>query len=268
MSPLFISYTVIVFILLFTPLFFNAHVLLNYLPPKILQSAGSAFSAVTNSILFLSLTVLFGIILLLLLKKPVLLRYILISLILYITFSVSFYYLSLITIITNLSFSIMMLLSFMLTLIILISLIKNIHVIYSMCLLIIMIGLGVIFHFLIDIPTEIGILLVYSLFDYLSVSKGFLKRMFEAKGSSVNPINLLVVKIGKFGIGTGDIVFYSMLLCLGMSLYSIYGYLTTLVCLLIGHTLNLALLRNFKIIPALPIPVILTLASLYILSLI
>lgn len=112
-------------------------------------------------------------------------------------------------------------------------------------------------------------------YDLYSVFKGPLRRILEStvgegEGSSRLPSNLrgAVVYIGGLALGMGDVLIYSMLSPLYL-LYpkpSVLRWAIVSFSLLIGFQLTLQLLKKRRFMPALPLPVTLSLL-VYLLSL-
>lgn len=260
MRSLITSFTILIIVFGVTPVFIYSHILLNYYPPRITPFYDGVVESFMNSILFLILTILFGFIMIMLIRNPKAFNLFIILAVTYIAFTITYYYSSIyISYLINTTHIFPTLISILITSIFLISMIKNYNFIYNVFLLLIMVALGVFFHFSIDITTEIIVLVLYSVFDYVSVTRGFLKKLFETRSQALNSINLLLIRLGNIGIGTGDIIFYSMLLSVGYSMLNVLGYLTGIIGISLGHTINISLIKKYKMIPALPIPILITL---------
>jgi hypothetical protein len=133
------------------------------------------------------------------------------------------------------------------------------RVVYSFVLLNSMVGMGVIFNNSLPTTTKLLVIIAYSIFDYISVSKGILKKMFSHPGTGKNIFEPLLIMFGDIGIGVGDILFYSLFVVFSMELlYPFYllGFAASSFSILIGHLINLKVLVKKKMIPALPIPLI------------
>lgn len=217
--------------------------------------------SLANFLIFLVITLIFGFLMLYMLKWPKLLRIISIIFIIYLSLITSLLYFDAIIIYFNLIMFryISILLSISLAILILFSIIKSKVNLYSMLMLNILIGVGVIFNESLPVLTKIVMLIGYSVFDYISVTRGFLKKMFTEADASPT-LNLFLIRIGNIGLGAGDIIFYSLLISFSIEYYlpeALLGYIIALIAIILGHLINILLLNRFKMLPALPIPILL-----------
>ena len=108
--------------------------------------------------------------------------------------------------------------------------------------------------------------LAFAIYDIYAVFRGPLKHLI---GTSPNLVlNGMSVKLGEFTVGLGDIVFYTMLP--SMALYyianstsylgGIYASLVTMLVIDLGVGITLFLLSKRRLLPGLPIPMLLGVA--------
>ncbi len=103
----------------------------------------------------------------------------------------------------------------------------------------------------------VGLLLVgFALFDLYEVFRGPLKHLAQSMHS--NEISLLLVRVDDIEVGIGDLLFYS--LSTGLA-YSVGGWLlavTSIILIKFGVLATLLLLERRKMLPGLPLPVLLS----------
>lgn len=105
--------------------------------------------------------------------------------------------------------------------------------------------------------------IAFSLYDIYAVFRGPLKELVTAAPASA--LGVISVKAGEFTIGLGDTVFYSMLPSLAIYQLNLVGTAITIAAVDAGMVLTLYLLTRKKLLPGLPIPMALGVASLLIL---
>lgn len=108
--------------------------------------------------------------------------------------------------------------------------------------------------------------LAFAVYDIYAVFRGPLKHLIGTSPSLA--LNGMSVKLGEFTLGLGDIVFYTMLP--SMALYyiayaggyldGIYASLVTMLVIDAGVTITLFLLSKRRLLPGLPIPMLLGVA--------
>lgn len=112
----------------------------------------------------------------------------------------------------------------------------------------------------------VGLLLVgFALFDLYEVFRGPLKHLAQSMHS--NEISLLLVKVDEIEVGIGDLLFYS--LSTGLA-YSIGGEIlaaTSIILIKLGVLATLLLLERRKMLPGLPLPVLLSVFATFLVSL-
>jgi len=103
----------------------------------------------------------------------------------------------------------------------------------------------------------VGVLLVgFSLFDIYDVFKGPLKHLSQSThGRAVAP---LLLKVGSIEVGLGDVLFYSLSVGLAYSSGGLLIAALALISLKIGIWITLKLLEKHRMLPGLPIPVLLS----------
>lgn len=138
--------------------------------------------------------------------------------------------------------------------------------IYSSILFIAMVIVGCILNFSLPPSTKFVLLAVYSLFDLYSVQKGFLKTII-GQISRLYVFSPLMIRIDSLSMGVGDIVFFSLISSFSLD-YDLIAFCVVTICLIVGFLINLRLLNKKRVIPGLPIPILLSLSCLFIYSLV
>ncbi len=105
--------------------------------------------------------------------------------------------------------------------------------------------------------------IAFSLYDVYAVFRGPLRELVTA--APAGALGIISVKAGEFTIGLGDTVFYSMLPSLAIYQLNLLGTATTIAAVDAGMVLTLYLLSKKKLLPGLPIPMVLGVASLLLL---
>ncbi len=105
--------------------------------------------------------------------------------------------------------------------------------------------------------------IAFSLYDVYAVFRGPLRELVTAAPASA--LGIISVKAGEFTIGLGDTVFYSMLPSLAIYQLNLLGTATTIAAVDAGMVFTLYLLTKKKLLPGLPIPMVLGVASLLLL---
>jgi hypothetical protein len=101
---------------------------------------------------------------------------------------------------------------------------------------------------------------VFSLYDIYAVFRGPLKQLVSVASAEV--LKGVTSTLGEFAIGTGDTIFYSLLPALALYQFGIPVALSTMVAVDIGVVITLYLLTKSKMLPGLPIPMALGLATI------
>ena len=128
---------------------------------------------------------------------------------------------------------------------------------------------GALLSCLIPPSSIIAIALTASIFDIYSVFRGPLSKILPkpskdgVSGELPRELRWVVVPFRGLSIGLGDIIFYSMIASLAFShpYLSITRWLAVSISLTLGNYLTLRLLRRRPVLPALPIPATLALAT-------
>jgi hypothetical protein len=132
---------------------------------------------------------------------------------------------------------------------------------------------GSVFASTIPVLTALLLAAVFSVYDIYAVFRGPLRQLVTIAPSSV--LTAVTSRVGEFTLGTGDTIFYSMLpavaLLQGASAASLEFNLhlaaATMVSIDFGVVVTLVLLSRSKMLPGLPIPMALGLATLLVLTL-
>jgi len=107
--------------------------------------------------------------------------------------------------------------------------------------------------------TALALPIAFSLYDIYAVFKGPLKALI---GTSPNiALAGMSIKAGEFTVGLGDVVFYTLLPSLALfQFYPTFGLLPaalTIVAINVGVVITLFLLSRRRLLPGLPIPMLL-----------
>ncbi|MCD6510135.1 MAG: hypothetical protein J7L11_07125 [Thermoprotei archaeon] len=133
---------------------------------------------------------------------------------------------------------------------------------------------GLVFTLLMPLYVVILFLIVLSLYDYISVRSGPLKRLMELvplsrdKGSISSlkgtPLFFVTAYIGIMNIGIGDIMSYTMLSCISLFLIGIHGAVFSFLLLLSGLFITYLIMTRMKLkyAPGLPLPLLMGLLAL------
>ena len=97
-----------------------------------------------------------------------------------------------------------------------------------------------------------------SIYDILAVYKGHLSHLTKQDAPILRG---LAVEVGDLVIGLGDLFFYSLTISAIIWNYGVIRGIMASIMILIGYTIVLMLLRRSKILPGLPIPLILALIT-------
>ena len=264
------SYIPIIVILAVSPfctLIFN---ITEYELPEAVPFEDAGLGSILNLVIFLSVTIIFGILLIYLIKKPTILKFFSITLLFYLTFTTNMFYIDAIICQLNINMLYQLIIEvvipIILSIILVLSIYKNYYYIYSTIILFVSAEVGVLLNMVIPLITKILILIGYSIFDYYSVTRGFINKIFTANPSTTF-LDLFLIRFSKVGLGIGDLIFYSLLVSLSIDILSpniLLGYLISSLSIIVGHAINLSLLLKRKLIPALPIPIILCLTLIFI----
>ncbi len=132
---------------------------------------------------------------------------------------------------------------------------------------------GSIFASTIPILTALLLAGVFSVYDIYAVFRGPLKQLVSI--APAETLTAVTSKVGEFTLGTGDTIFYSMLPAIALLEsvstttfdYNLPFALATMVAIDVGVVMTLFLLSRSKMLPGLPIPMALGLATLLALTL-
>jgi hypothetical protein len=111
--------------------------------------------------------------------------------------------------------------------------------------------------------TALALPVVFSAYDIYAVFRGPLKQLVGmGKGAALAGMS---IRAGEFTLGLGDIVFYTMLPSLALFYLSLPVSLATMAIIDVGVIATLTLLTRKRLLPGLPIPMILGVAMLVLL---
>lgn len=111
-----------------------------------------------------------------------------------------------------------------------------------------------------------GLLLVgFALFDLYEVFRGPLKHLAQSVHS--NEISLLLLKVDDIEVGIGDLLFYSLSTGLAYNVGGEVSAIASIVLIKIGVLATLLLLERRKMLPGLPLPVLLSVFATFLVSL-
>jgi Presenilin len=103
--------------------------------------------------------------------------------------------------------------------------------------------------------TALALPIAFSVYDIYAVFRGPLKALVgTAPGIALVGMS---IKAGQFTIGLGDIVFYTLLPSLALFQYGLAPSLYTILAIDIGMAITLFLLSRKRLLPGLPIPMLL-----------
>jgi Presenilin len=102
--------------------------------------------------------------------------------------------------------------------------------------------------------------LLFAVYDIYAVFKGPLKTLVNSAPSG--SLAGMSVKAGEFTVGLGDIVFYSMLPSLALYRLQLVNAFATMIAVDLGVMVTLYLLSRKRLLPGLPIPMLLGLIVL------
>lgn len=125
-------------------------------------------------------------------------------------------------------------------------------------------GAGSALGFFIPYWTSILILIFVSIYDIIAVFKGPLKKLFE-KDVDLTIFRFALINFKGLIIGLGDIVFYSLLISFSFINFGLISAIIASIGIIIGSCITLSLLKRDYPFPGLPIPIFvgLILVSIY-----
>ncbi|MEM2083142.1 MAG: hypothetical protein QXY18_02640 [Nitrososphaerota archaeon] len=115
-------------------------------------------------------------------------------------------------------------------------------------------GVGSALGFFIPYWTSILILIFASIYDIIAVFKGPLKKLFE-KDVDLTIFRFALINFKGLIIGLGDIVFYSLLISLSFINFGLISAIIASTGIIIGSCITLSLLKKDYPFPGLPIPI-------------
>ena len=97
-----------------------------------------------------------------------------------------------------------------------------------------------------------------SAYDVFAVFKGHLSSLSKKDAPSIRG---LAVEVGDVALGLGDLFFYSLTLAASLWNFGLLSAVIATIALIIGYSLVLTLLKKRRLLPGLPIPLLLALAA-------
>jgi len=125
-------------------------------------------------------------------------------------------------------------------------------------------GVGAFLGVVLPIWTSLLLLICISVYDFLSVKKGPIRKIVELTEDDPDKLAALAVSSSEWDIGLGDVAFYCMMTVLAIVNFGFTPAILTIVGVVIGFLLTLRLLEKQGIMAGLPIPVSLGLLGLLI----
>lgn len=104
-------------------------------------------------------------------------------------------------------------------------------------------------------PTIIIIPIVFAIYDIYAVFYGPLKSIINSSDDSFD-MRPLLVNLENFNIGTGDLIFYSMIPSSVLLLINLPTAIFSIILIHVGIFLTILFLKRFEFFPGLPIPVL------------
>jgi hypothetical protein len=120
--------------------------------------------------------------------------------------------------------------------------------------------IGSYFASTLNLFTALLLPVVFSVYDIYAVFRGPLKQLVTVASPEV--LAGVTSRLGEFAIGTGDTIFYSLLPALALYQFSLLVALSTMVAVDVGVVITLYLLTRSRMLPGLPIPMALGLATI------
>jgi len=106
--------------------------------------------------------------------------------------------------------------------------------------------------------TALALPIAFSIYDIYAVFRGPLKALIGT-GSGIALVGMSI-RAGEFTLGLGDIVFYTLLPSLALYQFGLVQSLYTILAIDIGMVITLFLLSKRRLLPGLPIPMLLGVA--------
>lgn len=125
-------------------------------------------------------------------------------------------------------------------------------------------GVGAFLGVVLPIWTSLLLLIGLSIYDFLSVKKGPIRKIVELTEDDPDKLAALAVSSSEWDIGLGDVAFYCMMTVLAIVNFGFIPTLFTIVGVVAGFLITLRLLEKRGIMAGLPIPVSLGLLGLLI----
>lgn len=124
-------------------------------------------------------------------------------------------------------------------------------------------GAGAVIGISIPYWTFLILIIGISIYDIIAVFKGHLSSITKMDAPALKG---LVVEIGDIALGLGDLFFYSLTISAIYLNHGIISAIASTVSIIVGYMIVLYALSKRRQLPGLPIPLLLTLTSTFILS--
>jgi presenilin-like A22 family membrane protease len=125
-------------------------------------------------------------------------------------------------------------------------------------------GVGAFLGVVLPIWTSLLLLIGLSIYDFLSVKKGPIRKIVELTEDDPDKLAALAVSSSDWDIGLGDVAFYCMMTVLAIVNFGFIPTFFTIIGIVAGFLFTLRLLEKRGIMAGLPIPVSLGLLGLLI----
>jgi hypothetical protein len=120
--------------------------------------------------------------------------------------------------------------------------------------------IGSYFASTLNLFTALLLPVVFSIYDIYAVFRGPLRQLVTIASPEV--LAGVTSRLGEFAIGTGDTIFYSLLPALALYQFGLVVAFATMASVDVGVVITLYLLTRSKLLPGLPIPMALGLATI------
>ncbi|MEM5811316.1 MAG: hypothetical protein QXJ14_00840 [Candidatus Aenigmatarchaeota archaeon] len=161
--------------------------------------------------------------------------------------------------------------SFVLIIVAYLSYIKRNKFLFTISLIFISSSISTYFTIVLSIDVLLFLIIVFVIYDIVAVFKGPLKVLIKemkvkrkiVRKESLFAFGFLFSNVLGIGIGTGDFIFYSLILLFIYQLKGIFSSIISFIFLYAGFLLTLYLLEKYKRpLPGLPLPLTLALLSM------
>lgn len=138
--------------------------------------------------------------------------------------------------------------------------VKNVTWLSTSLLALVGAEVGSFFALTLPLYTALFLPVAFSLYDIYAVFRGPLKQLISTDATVA--LVGMSIKAGEFTLGLGDIVFYTMLPSLALAYLPLAAPVETILAIDVGVVVTLYLLSKKRLLPGLPIPMLLGLLVL------